>query len=97
MKRPMYWYIGNLPPLTNNCTTALTHKTSFKESVVFSLFNRAYFFITNKDDLNEDNTRLNNVLKENGYEESILSKTACLDYNKKRKPGILKRKRPEQV
>ena len=91
----MYWYIGNLRILTNNSTTPLTHKTSFKESVVFSLFNRTYSIITNKDDLNEDNTRINNVLKENGYEESIISKTASLDYNKKRKPEIFKRKRPE--
>ena len=91
----MYWYIGNLRILTNNSTTPLTHKTSFKESVVFSLFNRTYSIITNKDDLNEDNTRINNVLKENGYKESIISKTACLDYNKKREPEIFKRKGPE--
>ena len=47
------------------------HQTSCKESVVSSLFNRAYSSITNKD----ENTRIKLVLKENGYQESILSKT----------------------
>ena len=32
-------------------------QTSCKESVVSSLFNRAYSFITNKDDLTKENAR----------------------------------------
>ena len=50
------------------------HQTSCKESVGSSLFNRAYFIITNKDDLHKENTRIKQVLKENGYQESIISK-----------------------
>ena len=50
------------------------HQTSCKESVVSSLFNRAYSIITNKDDLHTENTRIKQVLKENGYQESILGK-----------------------
>ena len=37
------------------------------------MFNRAYSIITNKDDLKE-NARIKQVLKENGYQESIISK-----------------------
>ena len=51
------------------------HQTSCKESVVSSLFNTAYSIITNKDDLHKDNARIKQVLKENGYQESIISKT----------------------
>ena len=43
------------------------HETSCKECVVFSLFNRAYSNITNKDDLLKENARIKQVLKENGY------------------------------
>ena len=50
------------------------HQTSCKESVVSSLFNRAYSIITNKDDLHKENPRIKQVLKENGYQESIISK-----------------------
>ena len=49
------------------------HQTSCKESVVFSLFNRLYFNVTNKDDLTEENARIKQELKENGYQESIIS------------------------
>ena len=38
------------------------------------MFNRAYFIITNKDDLDKENARIKQVLKENGYQESIISK-----------------------
>ena len=41
------------------------HQTSCKESVVYSLFNRACSFITNKDDLHKENARIKQVLKEN--------------------------------
>ena len=50
------------------------HETSCKESVVSSLFNRAYSIITNKDDFQKENARIKQVLKENGYQESIISK-----------------------
>ena len=40
------------------------HQTSCKESVVSSLFNRAYSIITNKDDLHKENARIKQVLKE---------------------------------
>ena len=50
------------------------HQTSCEESVVSSLFNRAYSIITNKDDLYKENARIKQVLKENGYQESIISK-----------------------
>ena len=52
------------------------HQTSCKESVVPSLFNRAYSIITNKDDLNKKNksARIKQVLKENRYQESIVNK-----------------------
>ena len=50
------------------------HQISCKESVVSSLFNRAYFVITNKDDLHKENARIKQVLKENWYQESIISK-----------------------
>ena len=50
------------------------HQTSCKESVVSSLFNRAYSIITNKDDLLKEDARIKQVLKENGYQESIISK-----------------------
>ena len=50
------------------------HQTSCKGSVVSSLFNRAYSIITNKDYLAKENPRIKQVLKENGYQESIISK-----------------------
>ena len=50
------------------------HQASCKESVVSSLFNRTYSIMTNKDDLTKENTRIMQVLKENGYQESIISK-----------------------
>ena len=50
------------------------HQKSCKENVVSSLFNRAYSIITNKDDLRKENTEIKQVLKENGYQESIISK-----------------------
>ena len=38
------------------------------------LFDRAYSIITNKDDLHKENARTKQVLKGNGYQESIISK-----------------------
>ena len=42
------------------------HQTSCKESVLPSLFNRAYSIITNKDDVYIENARIKPVLKEKG-------------------------------
>ena len=72
MERSLYWYIGNPSILTNTYTTALTTKQD--ESVVSSLCNRSYSIIISKDDLTKENARLTQVLKENGYQESIFSK-----------------------
>ena len=43
------------------------------------MFNRAYSIITNKDDLTKENNRIKHVLKENGYQESIISKVFTND------------------
>ena len=50
------------------------HQISCEESVVSSWFNRAYYIITNKDDLRKENARTKQMLKENGYRESIINK-----------------------
>ena len=50
------------------------HHTNCKESVVSSLFNKAYSIITNKDDLYKEIARIKQVLKEKGYQESCISK-----------------------
>ena len=50
------------------------HQTGCKKSVVSSLFNRAYSIITNKDDLHKESATIKQVLKENRYQESIISK-----------------------
>ena len=50
------------------------HETNCKESVVCSLFSRAYSIITNKYDLHKESARIEQVLRENGYQESIISK-----------------------
>ena len=78
------------------------HEASCQESDASSLFNRAYSIITNKDDLIKENARIKQVLKENGYQESnylreLLTITACLTHNDKRKPPIPKRKKLELV
>ena len=49
------------------------YQTFCKESFVSSLLNRAFSIITNKDDLFKENTIIKQVLKENGYQESIIS------------------------
>ena len=50
------------------------HQTSCKESVVSSLFKGTCSIITNKDELYKENARIKQVLKENEYQESIISK-----------------------
>ena len=37
------------------------------------MFNRAYSIITNKNDLTKENAKISQVLKKNGYQESIIS------------------------
>ena len=71
MERSLYWYIGHTDQYLHFSSH---HQTSCKESVVSSFFNRAYSIITNKDDLHKENARIKQVLKENGYQESIISK-----------------------
>ena len=44
------------------------HQTSSKESVVSSLFNRAYFIITNKDDLHKKNARITQNRQQYAFE-----------------------------
>ena len=50
------------------------HLTSCKESVVSSLFSIAYSIITSKVDLHKENATIKQLLKENGYQESIICK-----------------------
>ena len=99
MERSLYWYKGSLPILK----LQPHHQTCCKKIVVFSLFNRAYSIITNKDDLFKESARIKQVLTENGYQESILVQslrelpaiTACLCRKNKRKPQITKTKKSE--
>ena len=49
------------------------HQTSCKESVVSTLFNRAYSIILNNDNLYKENARIKQMLKKNGYHKSIIS------------------------
>ena len=60
--------------MTDTYTTALTTKQVARKVLFSSLFNRAYSIITNKDDLHKENARIKQVLKENGYRESIINK-----------------------
>ena len=78
----MKWNNGDISVLIHRKSThtdqylhySSHHQTSCKESAVSSLFNRAYFIIKNKDDLHKENARINQLLKENEYHESIVSK-----------------------
>ena len=77
------------------------HQASCKGSAYSSFFNRAHSNITNKDDLHEENARIKQVLKENGYQDSIISKIfkritnnhSLPSQNNLRKSQISKRKR----
>ena len=42
------------------------HQKLCKGNVISSFFNRAYSFITNKDDFIKENDKIKQVLKENG-------------------------------
>ena len=65
------------------------HQTSCKESVVSSLFNKAYSIITNKGDLHKENATIKQVLKRMDVKKALLIKslgelliiTACLSHN----------------
>ena len=65
------------------------HQTSCKESVLSSLFNRAYSIIRNKDNSDKENTRIKQVLKENYIRKALVVKslrelltiTVCLSCN----------------
>ena len=60
------------------------HQISCKESVASSFFNRANSIITKKDDLYKENARIKQVLKENGYQESIISNVfKSIPYNRR--------------
>ena len=50
------------------------HQTCWRECFVSCLLNRVYSINANKDDLINENVRTKEVLKENGYQKSIVSK-----------------------
>ena len=59
----------------SNGELAFLDKESVARKVFFSpCLIKHIFIITNKDDLYEENVRINQVLKESGYHESIISK-----------------------
>ena len=63
------------PTRTDQCLHCSPHpQTSCQESVASSLLNRTHYIITNKDGLNKESTKGDIVLKENGCQESIISK-----------------------
>ena len=74
------------------------HQLSCKKNV-YSLLNRAHSIITDKDYLTKENTKIKQVLKENGYQKALLEKilrklltiTAWLSHNNKSKARIFKR------
>ena len=55
-------------------------QTSCKEIAVSSLFNRTFSIIANKDDLYKKNSQIKQVLKENRYQEIIISKIFKKNY-----------------
>ena len=69
--------MGSLHILTSTYTTILITKQVVMK-LVSSLFNRAYSIIISKDDFTYDNgkenARIKQALKENGCQESIISK-----------------------
>ena len=65
---------GKVSGLTFTAPLQLHCQTSCKESIVSSLFNRAYCIITNKEDFAKENARKKEVMKEKGYQKSTISK-----------------------
>ena len=57
-----------------NLQYSFEHQKSCKENVTSSLLNRTYSIITNRDDLRKENAEIKQVLRENGYQESIIGK-----------------------
>ena len=74
MERSLYWYIRSLHIPINTYTTALTTKQVARKVLLAPCLIEAYSIITNKDDLHKENARIKQVLKENGYRESIINK-----------------------
>ena len=71
----IYVFVYMTPTLTGQYLRySYYRQTGCKESVASSLFNRAYSIIPNKDELYKENAKIKQVLKENGYQESIISK-----------------------
>ena len=60
--------MNSLPLRTFNCFNV------YVWIFVIGSFNRAYSIIRNKNDLYTENARIKQVLKENGYQKSIISK-----------------------
>ena len=77
MERSLYWYIGSLRILTNTYTIALTTKRVVSKV----LFPECIFHYNLENDLNKENARITQVLKKNGYQESIISKRATNNHS----------------
>ena len=105
MEISLYWYIGSLRILTNAYTAALTTKQDARKLLFPPYLTEHIPLSQKKDDLYKENKviKIKQLLKENGYKKMLLEKslrelltiTACLSHNNKRKPQITKRKRSE--
>ena len=73
MEKSLYWYIGSLHILTNTYTTAPTIKQVVRK-VLFPPCLIEHIPLSQINDLRKENARIKQVLKENGYQESIISK-----------------------
>ena len=100
MKQSLYWNVGSLCTLANTYSTALTYE-QVAGKVLFPPCLILYSIITNKYDLTKKNGRIKQLLKENGHQESIISKSRITNLSwhvskkSKRKAQISKRKRSE--
>ena len=65
-------YVNNDNQFTRKM--GIPHGKIFDLALVSSLFNGAYSIITSKNDWTRENATIKQVLKENGYQESIISK-----------------------
>ena len=72
-------------------------RTGWKESVVSSLFNKAYCIIKNKDNLYKEDARIKQVLKENGCQESIISKALKGITNNYRLPQLQQQRQATDI
>ena len=81
------------------------HLRSCKESVASSFFSRAYSFFINKYGFTKENARIKQMLKENGCQESVISKIfnriannlSFTQLQQQTRATISKRKRSERV